>query len=229
MLVVELDSASPELKQQAVRLTQRLGTYQPPDHLSAHLSKETEALLAPALARIGLPRQNVEPLRPWLLAMMITVVELQRAGYDPEYGIDRLLLGWARNRKRVVALETVEEQLGTFAGLPDAQQERFLQATLREASGAGEQVVQLFAAWRAGDTAAIESAAFKESGDPVYAPVYEALLYARNVAMAEKIGAVVTSSESHVAVGAAHLVGPRGILALLRQKGFTVRQVPHGG
>jgi uncharacterized protein YbaP (TraB family) len=42
--------------------------------------------------------------------------------------------------------------------------------------------------------------------------------------MADKIAAIARSGQSaFVAVGALHLVGPKGIVALLRARGFSVR------
>jgi uncharacterized protein YbaP (TraB family) len=227
VLVVELDPASPRVRKDVPQVTLDLGTYQKPDHLSAHLSEETKALLPAGLARVRLPAEGAETLRPWVLAMTIAMLELERVGYDPEYGIDRLLLGWARGHKKIVELETMNTQMAALAGIPEPVQDLLLRATLRDAPRQGDDMAQLMTAWTQGDAAAVERITFKDAADPAYAPLYERLFYARNRAMAEKIAGMVNVPEVHfVAVGAGHVVGPQGLLALLEKKGFTIRQLP---
>jgi uncharacterized protein YbaP (TraB family) len=54
----------------------------------------------------------------------------------------------------------------------------------------------------------------------------EYLLHNRHPGMLKKLESYLASGEIHfVAVGALHLVGPRGLIALLRQKGFAVKQL----
>ena len=56
--------------------------------------------------------------------------------------------------------------------------------------------------------------------------VYRKLFTARNRKMAEKIEVYMTSGKSHfVVVGAGHVVGDDGIIALLRGKGIEVSQL----
>ena len=50
----------------------------------------------------------------------------------------------------------------------------------------------------------------------------EALLYARNADWADKIPAIIADKSTLFVVGAAHLPGERGVLELLRAKGYVV-------
>ena len=49
------------------------------------------------------------------------------------------------------------------------------------------------------------------------------LLYARNDSMAESIAGLVTAQPTFVSIGAGHLAGGKGVLRLLKRKGFTVK------
>lgn len=53
----------------------------------------------------------------------------------------------------------------------------------------------------------------------------EALIYGRNAAWAEKLPAIMQAKPTFLAVGAAHLPGERGLLALLKQAGYDVTPV----
>ncbi len=50
-------------------------------------------------------------------------------------------------------------------------------------------------------------------------------LYARNEIQANSIDTILKHSSLFVGVGAAHLAGPRGVIELLRKKGYTLRPV----
>ena len=53
----------------------------------------------------------------------------------------------------------------------------------------------------------------------------EALIYGRNATWVEKIPAIIGEKPTLFVVGAAHLPGERGVLELLRQKGYTIEGV----
>ena len=53
----------------------------------------------------------------------------------------------------------------------------------------------------------------------------EALIYGRNANWAEALPGIMEQKPTFVAVGALHLPGPRGLLQLLRDKGYTVTPV----
>lgn len=53
----------------------------------------------------------------------------------------------------------------------------------------------------------------------------EKFLYKRNEIQAHSIDTIIKKNSLFAAVGAAHLAGPRGIIELLRKKGYTVRPV----
>jgi uncharacterized protein YbaP (TraB family) len=225
-LVVEVDPSKVELAE-IQQLSLQLGLYRPPEtSLSAHLDEKTRALLPSALERIGLTPEAVEGLRPWMLAVTVSVIELQRAGYDAKAGIDALLLARFSAPKEVVELETAAAQVRLLAGLPERIQVLMLQDALHSGATAAISLAQIAAAWEGGNPDALASTMFARASDPELAPMYQAVFYDRNRAMTDKLAALAGAPKVHLAVvGAGHLVGEHGILAVLAARGLRVRQL----
>jgi uncharacterized protein len=88
---------------------------------------------------------------------------LTKAGYQADSGVEQVLTTQAKALgRRVTGLETMGQQIGFFAGLPEAQQVALLSATLESVSEAEVEVDRLVAAWLADDQAALEAAVVDE-------------------------------------------------------------------
>jgi hypothetical protein len=225
VLVLEIDPRA--MESDAVQgLVFGLGTYRPPDGLAIRLDEKTRALLPAGLARNGLTPQAVAQLRPWVLAVTLGMMELQRAGYDPRGGIDGLLFARFQASREVRELETAEQQLRMLAGLPEQVQLLMLRDVLEGGETLGASLARIGAAWERGDAAAVEAATFERADDPELAALYEAIFFARNRAMAAQLAAFAGGPRVVLAaVGAGHVVGPKGVLALLEARGLVVRQL----
>ncbi|OPY01833.1 MAG: TraB family protein [Syntrophorhabdus sp. PtaB.Bin047] len=203
------------------------GFYAGNDFIANHVSRETYAYITAEATRLGFPIASLNRQRPWFLAMTMSSIELMRAGYNPHYGIDKYFLTRAAGRKKVVELETIDYQIDLLAGLPDGEQESFLLYALRDLSSLVQQVDTLMAAWRTGDSDRIAELLEKSVGDDEKLKViHRKILTERNRNMAKKIALHLRSPGCvFVVVGAAHLVGDKGIVELLRKEGFTVEQL----
>jgi uncharacterized protein YbaP (TraB family) len=86
---------------------------------------------------------------------------------------------------------------------------------------------KLTQAWTSGDTKAMESILTKSvSEDGRLAFILEKLVYERNRKMVSKIEDYLKEKETYfVMVGAGHLVGDRGIIEILKGKGYLVEQL----
>jgi uncharacterized protein YbaP (TraB family) len=225
-LVVEVDVGTVDaLALQRFILEQ--GMLPPNQRLSERLDPETAKLLGPAAERVGLPLAGLERMRPWVVAVTLSVMELQRAGYQAGLGVDRVFLDRARGAKEILELETAEGQLRMLAGLPEPLQDAMLREQLSRSEQFTQGLERIIAAWKAGDAEAMAALVFRDEADPVLRPVYEKLFYERNVRMAQALGGMLAQPRTwFVVVGAGHVVGPEGVVALLEKQGHRVRQLP---
>lgn len=194
--------------------------------LEDRLSKDTYELAKERLNRFGMPIEFFHKSKPWFLALMITALEMQRLGFDPEYGIDNYFLKKAGEGKRIIELESVTYQMNLLSTLPEGDQELFLLYTLRDLDILSREMDALAKAWSTGDTEALESIVLRDGkDDPRMIPLYEKLIYERNTTMASRIeGFLKVGGRYFVVVGAGHLVGKKGIVEHLRKKGYSVEQ-----
>ncbi|HOD74805.1 MAG TPA: TraB/GumN family protein [Syntrophorhabdaceae bacterium] len=203
------------------------GFYTGNDSIANHVSRETYTYITAEAARLGFPVASLDRQRPWFLAMTMSSIELMKAGYNPHYGIDKYFLTRAAGRKKLVELETIDYQIDLLARLPDKEQESFLLYALKDLSSLVQQVDRLMAAWTTGDSDLIAELLEKSVGeDESLKVIHRKILTERNRNMAKKIALHLGSSGCvFVVVGAAHLVGDKGIVELLRKEGFTVEQL----
>lgn len=207
-------------------LFQQKGLYPEGDSLKSHISETTLNLLMPRLQSYGIPAELAMKFRPWLLAMTLQSIELQRLGFLPEYGIDRYFFEKAKG-KEITGLESSQYQVGIFDSLSEKVQELFLLYTIRDVDQLSSIIDQILKAWESGDASIVEELTFKPfKEDPGFLPLYEILFYERNSAMASKIeNFLKTEKRYFVIIGAGHLVGDRGIIEILKKKGYKVRQI----
>lgn len=104
-LVVEVDIS--QANQGAMQLGMLLkGAYTPGDSLSANLPPQDLAKVKSFLDERGVSFAALDRLKPWLVALMLTVSELRRIGFSAENGVDRHFLTQAHEQgKAVHALE----------------------------------------------------------------------------------------------------------------------------
>lgn len=202
------------------------GLYPEGDSLKAHVSEKTLDILMPKLKSYGIPPQLVMRFRPWLLAITLQTMELQKLGFLPEYGIDRYFFKKASG-KEIKGLETVNYQIGLFEGLSERVEELFLLYTIRDTEQLSSIAQLIVKAWKEGDTSIIEDISYRAlKEEPELLPVYEKLFFERNINMASKIEEYLKTGKRHfVIVGAGHLVGQKGIIELLKRKGYRIRQI----
>ena len=196
------------------------------DSLEKHVSGKTFSLIKEETARAGLPMELVYNQKPWFLGLTLESIELMKSGYDPNYGIDKHFLSKAEGRKKISELESLDYQINLLAGLNDEEQELFLLYTLRELRILVQEVDKLVDAWKSGAVEKMESTITKSlAEDRRFYTIYDKLIYKRNRNMAQKIeGYLKTNGTYFVVVGAAHLLGDKGIIQLLKDRGYSVEQ-----
>jgi uncharacterized protein len=189
------------------------------------ISADTYAMLTRHAAALGLPLEPFKMLKPWMIALTLVQMEWQQAGFDPQLGLDKHFYDQAKSDgKATQGLETAEYQISLLDGLTMDQQERMLAESLKELDDEKANLKKLVEAWRTGDSPTVEKIVLADlKAEPV---LYQRLLVGRNRNWMPKIDALFTRPKhALVVVGAAHLVGPDGLLAALRAKGYTVEQL----
>lgn len=221
MLEVPLDDAA---MGKATTLLQRAGLYSPPDSLDKHLDAATLAKLEAALKATGLPLAPFLQMRPWFVAMSVTLLRLQSQGFKAEYGIDVHFNAAAKN-KRFAAFETIEEQTALLADMPEAMQLDNLRQTLEELDDVQKVMSDAFAAWKRGDGHAIDELMLAPLRKR-YPALYKRLFVDRNRRMAATIEQKLAGTgTTFVVVGAGHLVGKDSVIKMLGTRGKTIQQL----
>jgi uncharacterized protein YbaP (TraB family) len=205
-------------------LVQQLGvdTQRP---LSSKLNAAQKAKLAKVAAKYGMTPAQLEPLRPWMVALTFSVLPLQKAGWDPNAGVDKLLRAQAvKEGDRLRAFETAEQQMRFFADLPEARQIEYLELVLDDADQGVALMDRLAKAYAAGDPetiGALLSAEMKADAPQLY----EVLLTRRNIAWADQIKTMLAGKGTHfIAVGAGHLAGPDSVQVQLARRGIKAER-----
>jgi uncharacterized protein len=188
------------------------------------VSQETATMVAQYFKQAGLPMAMIRPMKPWMIMLMLTALEVQKAGLDASRGLDKYFYDKATAAKKpVIGLETAEFQIDRFDKMPDEVQEQMLRSTLTELDAQSSQLKSMIAAWRRGDTATLEKSV--RSSFAGYPAAYTSLIVERNRNCIAPLQMCLSSPRPcFVVVGAAHMVGPDGLLALLQQKGYKVEQ-----
>lgn len=224
LLVEEIDMSEMLAPDKQLQILTRgmLPADQPLDKV---LSPATYALVNRRVSDLGLPIEPLKQFKPWLLAITLMQLELQKAGFDAELGLDKHFYNRAqKDGREVQGLETVEYQISRFDGMTMEQQDRLLADTLKELDTEMSNISKLADAWKTGDVPTVERIMLTDlKQDPL---MYERLLVERNRNWMPKLEALFTRrGRAFVVVGAAHLVGPDGLLAMLKAKGYGVEQL----
>jgi uncharacterized protein len=224
VLVVEINIKNADLAKTA-GLVQQSGMYAGEDSLSKHISKETSAALDDFCNKHSLPRAAIEHAKPWFVAVTVAALSWQEAGEDPKLGIDMHFLDESKPPQRIDELETVESQLALFAEATEDEQLALLASTLKESAKIKEMIRQIQTAYLSGDPEALQKI-MSEQADTGSKTLTKKFLDDRNVAMAARIEQYLKGKDqAFVVVGAAHIVGDKGIARMLRDQGYKVEQV----
>jgi len=206
-------------------LIQKYGLYTGDDSLTRHLPKETQAALDDYCTRHNVPRTGMEKIKPWLVSISIAQMSWQQAGEDPSLGIDVHFLDESKPPQRIDELETMESQFAIFAEATETEQQSMLASTLKRGDDMKDLITRVQTAYTSGDPASLQKI-MQEQDDVGSKSLEKKLLDDRNVAMTAKIEDYLKGKESiFVVVGAAHIIGDKGIAKQLRDKGYKVDQV----
>ncbi len=198
------------------------GQYPRGDTLRNHVDPRTYDYVRRVFALMKIPEAEFAKYRPWFLVLMLQSPQSQ--GFS-ERGVDDFLLKRARaNSKPVSGLETAGEHVAVYSGLNDRQAEALLLFTfIPQDRGTGD-AMPWMQAWRKGDPDAIARMMHASYRD--YPTFAERLLGARNRRWIPKIEEYLRSGHTYfVVAGAAHFGGPDGVLALLRDRGYSIVQL----
>lgn len=216
-----------EIKPESILTMINSAFYQDRSTLEKHLSKETYDKTVKKLNELGLTPELFKNIKPWVIALTITSIELQKLGLHPEHGIDKYFLKKADNRKKIEELESIDDQINLLNSFSDYEQDLFLASTLKDLELLKGEINKILDAWNAGDIKTMESFVSKSLHDnPKMRPIYKKLIFERNKNIASKIERFLNTRERYfVVVGAAHLVGADGIIEILKKKGYIVEQL----
>jgi uncharacterized protein YbaP (TraB family) len=166
--------------------------------------------------------EALDRMQPWMADLTLSVAEDARSGGNASDGVEGQIQASAPLTARRRAFETAKQQIGFLAGTPVKDQLASLNWTVSEIEQDPTSYQRVVDEWMSGDTAGLERDAIAPLRR-ISPTLYGRLIEGRNrhwasvlEARLSKPGLVV------VVVGVGHLIGPGGVPALLRAKGYRV-------
>lgn len=191
------------------------------------IGSDAYARLREELAAQGIAPETVSRLKPWAALVKVSRVAAPAA----ERSLDEALLAAARERHlHVTSLELVDEQIAAFDAVPLVSQIALLKDAIDHRDALAATIEPTIAAWRRGDLAALAAIPVRAAArSPGLAEHYRQLakhiVEDRTVLMHYRLFMPLREGRVFAAVGAAHLYGRRGLLAMLQQDGYRVTRV----
>ncbi len=192
--------------------------------LREHLSPETYSAFSDHVAKAGLPMSMFESLRPFMAVTILEMTELEKLGFDPEYGLDERLSARARKEgKEVVGLETVDFQIDLFTSFLKEDGEALMKAELKDIANIKRDFADIVDAWYSGNTAKLEKLLHEAMHDSP--KLFKRMVTDRNQNWVPTIEAFARGNKNAIViVGTGHLVGKEGVVELLKKRGLRVTQ-----
>ncbi|WP_107037488.1 TraB/GumN family protein [Brumimicrobium mesophilum] len=123
----------------------------------------------------------------------------------------------------IIGLETIEEQMGFIDNLSDEEQVKMVMDALKDEEDGAESSRELVDIYLSQDVEKIHE--FTTSSNMSSPEFEEDFLNNRNQNWIKPIRKIIKKNKAFIAVGAAHLGGPEGVIELLRAQGYTLTPV----
>ena len=194
--------------------------------LRSKMNDADRAVYDAAMGKLGIPAAAFDPFEPWAAGITMSLLAMQKSGFDPNSGVEKQLTAAAKvSSKPIDGLETMEFQLGIFDTLPEADQIAFLVETAKTIDDTNSMMDKMVNMWGSAET---ESLAQLMNEGMTSRTLYDALLTKRNANWAKWISAQMKKpGVTFMAVGAGHLAGPTSVQALLPAYGLTATRVAY--
>lgn len=222
----EADTTSPQAQQELQQAIQEYGLNPPGTTLSSILGEERAAKFGQVAGQYGLPLAQLEPLKPWLASLTLTVIAYQQAGFDPNSGVEMVLEPIAKAQgDQIGYLESGVSQIKALASLDDQQDFASFDEGLEQLANVKEEIGKLLEAWRTGNVANMETLLVRGIRD-ISEQSFQVLLVNRNANWVTQINDMMAGEGDYfIAVGAGHLVGEDSVVEMLKEQGFSVNRV----
>ncbi|WP_343346665.1 TraB/GumN family protein [Sphingomicrobium sp. XHP0239] len=195
--------------------------------LAARIGEEYATRVATMVEPLGIPAQALNVMDTWFVGLTLSNAIAMKAGMTGESGVEMTLRTIVEERGLPIkGLETAREQLSYLDTMSAEAQREFILEGLEDTSD--EEILEMFSSmqdsWARGDEQAIGDV-FNE-GMEIGGEVRSALLTRRNTDWTgDIIQRMGQPGTVFVAVGAGHLVGDDSVVAMLRQRGYTVTRI----
>ncbi len=201
----------------------------PDDHtLSDVLSPRLREKLHRLLARQGGSLDQVNHYSPWFVNLSLMLGLSHSLGFNPELGLDQHLMHRAaQSGKPTAGLETVADQLRALADSPMAEQVIGLADFLDRPQEMPGELSDLHQAWRDGDVERLDRVARVDMMAKTPRS-YQLINVERNEAWLPQLRWMLDApgqDNALVVVGALHLLGEDGVIALLARQGYSVERI----
>jgi Uncharacterized protein conserved in bacteria len=226
-IVLETDLAALDTHQTQLRM---VAAARRPTPLRQRIGSRLYARVRARAQRVDMSMKLCDGFAAWFCGVALDLYDFQQAGFSSEYGIDRHFYGEALNDGKTIRwLEPVSQHIDLFTGLDAASGRALLESAVEQGaeghrSGSADTPAALLRAWRDDDTRAV--AALDIHMAQRHPALYRRFIADRNQSWLPQLEQLFASGGPRlVIVGAAHCVGPDGLVALLRAAGYRVRPV----
>lgn len=177
--------------------------------------------LTSALSVYGVPSDFINRMKPWA-AMMTLSTPPPVTGFYMDLSLSLRATG---SGLKVVGLETLEQQLSFLENMPMDMQLSLLEQAISDFEHVGDAHDQLVEAYLVNNLAVLQALSdehLRDAGQAARDYFMQTGIHDRNRRMVESLLPHFADNTVFVAVGALHLHGEEGLLALLRQRGYAL-------
>jgi len=189
------------------------------------VSAEDYKLVEAHFDKIGMPLMLLERVKPMILSVFASedIGSGKMASTDiKSYEIE--LTQMAKEQKKLIdGLETVDFQMSMFDSIPYDVQAKMLVETLKSEDAGDDQFEKMVELYKNQDLSGMQTMILSEKDG--IGKYDELLLVNRNKNWIPKMEKIMPQQPTFFAVGAGHLAGESGVIALLRKEGYTLRPI----
>ncbi len=192
--------------------------YPPGKSVKKDLAPGRWQIVVDRLSSFMLPESSLAQMKPWFIGTML--VQKMLPEVEP---IDSVLYKRAEKAgKKLVYVETVKEQLDMVEKSFDV---KVLDDMLGDMKKTEAMTLDLADAYRKGDVEKLTKLTFDAEEMKKHPPMFDLLFFARNSKWVPKLVPLLDQGGVFVAVGAGHLLGDKGVPALLVKQGYSVERI----